>query len=125
MDLRYRPYMPSYPAPKPRCTAIIWSTGRRCRVDAAEGSQYCSGHIALIAPDDWKTSGYADILPAGTRDLFHSARFSDLSEEIAVARLHLRGLVAEHASSAEVVAAIGAIARLVKLRSDLDQAAHG
>ena len=107
---------------QPRCIATVWNTGRRCSEPAAESQPYCQGHVALIPPDEWAANGYALVLPAADQSLFRAARFADLSEEIALARLHLRAIAAQPGdANSQLLAALYAVAKLVKLRHDIDQ----
>ncbi|HEY8692407.1 MAG TPA: hypothetical protein VIR57_06655 [Chloroflexota bacterium] len=111
-----------HPAPdKPRCTATVWNTGQPCAALAAPAAPYCTAHLALIPPDEWAAGGYAAILAPASQPLFRAARFVDVSEEIALARLHLRSLFAGQAPTTELLAGFNILAKLIKLRHDIDQ----
>lgn len=104
----------------PSCAAIIWTSGRRCRREATPGSHYCSQHAALAINEQWSAAGYAEKIQPDERPLFESARFSELSDEIAVARLQVRSLLAQKGSPQDLIATLRTLARLIKLRHDLD-----
>lgn len=83
--------MPSKPKadPLPRCTAFLWNSGNCCDDDAVPGGLLCPAHVALLPRDDWLAEGYTAKLPETLRPLSRSTGFAGLTEEIALAGLHL------------------------------------
>ncbi|HLQ33989.1 MAG TPA: hypothetical protein VK457_14985, partial [Chloroflexota bacterium] len=63
-------------------------------------------------------------LAPADRLFFMGARFADLSEELALARLHLRALLARGVPDSDVLLALNMVARIVKLRHDIDQSRY-
>jgi len=109
---------------RPVCAATVWNTGQPCGAPAAPDSSYCRAHLALIPSDDWAAGGYASILAPAAQPLFRAARFVDCSDEVALARLHLRSLFASQAPTAELLAGFNMLARFLKLRHHIDQSRY-
>ena len=105
----------------PRCTAVLWDTGKLCHAKAAPGVACCPAHLILLPPDQWLKQGYAAVLDPEAQALLPAARFVDISDEVALARLNLRTLLATKASAAELIAGLDTVARLVRLRHHLDR----
>ncbi len=102
-----------------RCSATLWNTGEPCTLRAAPGFRLCRDHLSLTPPDQWSASGYGSVIADEDRALFSSAQFGDVSEELAVARLHLRKLLRENASHRELMSALTVVSNLVRLRQSI------
>lgn len=106
------------------CPAIAWSTGRRCGSPCVPHESFCENHLFTMPPPGWSESGYAALLDSAKRDLYDKAQFSDLSSEVALARLHLYDVIAQGGGTAQTISALNAVAKLVKLRRQLDQSSY-
>jgi len=109
------------PEPLPRCTATLWNSGNQCDYDAAPGAVYCPAHACLLPPDEWSAAGYAAKLPDALRPLAGSTGFVGLTEELALARLHLVAAVEQGACSPDILAGINVISRLVRLQREIER----
>ena len=121
----YPPIMPRRPKPDPlpRCVAIRWQSGDQCIETAAIGAMYCPAHLALLPSQDWLDSGYIATLPDDLKPLAPAAGFRGVSEELAVARLHLAALLKKDPASPQVQGALHAIAKLTELHAHLETSA--
>ncbi|GEM_PF-6902393 len=100
--------------------ALLWNTGRPCRRPSAPGATCCPAHLSLLAPLD-AGGGYDHELASGLRPVFRAAAPVGLAEELQLARLQVRALLAERAPASDVLRALHTVAVLARLHGRLEQ----
>jgi len=109
------------PEPLPRCTATLWNSGDQCEYDASPGAIHCPAHLSLLPPADWSAAGSTAKLPDTLQPLARSTGFTGLTEELALARLHLLSAVEQRGCSADILAGINTVARLLRLQREIEK----
>ncbi|HEY8693544.1 MAG TPA: hypothetical protein VIR57_12485 [Chloroflexota bacterium] len=108
----------SVPRPR-RCRATTWHADKPCKLPAAPGESYCPTHLLVQQSAPSLTGGYAAALKPEQRPDFRAAGFVSLADELALARLQLRRLLAANAPGTQVLNGLRTVTVIARLQRTL------